>query len=272
MSVVLLQCPEGIQQGCNAPCLLCLQLQCVEHLKLRFIVTGNGYFSRCLVAAVRGSRCETTFGVVLNGNCEVMRRKFSSLPVELCRADAPHMLTDGPVEMVPVAGTSATVLVERPVARRRTSRRLLQTWERYVAVDRRRSIREDSAFCFQQSRTRMIHQSVFLGVLRMHSPALREDPRALMRTPRDCPKKSSATYVDARAVERQTVQQSSDTGSDCTSRPTNNNTRYTESKRQGSRALQFRRRIRQSEEEYWPSGAFSLSHPTTTGIAAADYA
>ncbi|KAA3673998.1 uncharacterized protein DEA37_0002466, partial [Paragonimus westermani] len=40
----------------------------------------------------------------------------------------------------------------------------------------------------------------------------------------------SATYVDARAVERETVDQSSDTGSDCTSRLTNFNTRYTERK------------------------------------------
>ncbi|KAA3670922.1 uncharacterized protein DEA37_0003470 [Paragonimus westermani] len=154
---------------------------------------------------------------------------------------------------------------------------------------------------------------MFLGVLRMHHPTLPRDPRTLMRTPRDYPKKyidsgvyvhfgiekallrhlslpgnddytsaqlqlhidrasivdehtvrrpgsrnlcayhkllnaheplpptapqyavidvaRTATYVDARAVERETVQQSSDTGSDCTSRLTNFNTRYIERKR-----------------------------------------
>ncbi|KAA3671376.1 uncharacterized protein DEA37_0010332 [Paragonimus westermani] len=77
------------------------------------------------------------------------------------------------------------------------SGRLLRTWERYVAVDRRRGIKEDLAFCFQQSHTRMIHQSMFLGVLRMHHPTLPRDPRTLMRTPRDCPKKYIGSGVYA---------------------------------------------------------------------------
>ncbi|KAA3670471.1 uncharacterized protein DEA37_0001345, partial [Paragonimus westermani] len=64
------------------------------------------------------------------------------------------------------------------------SGRLLRTWERYVAVDRRR------ATCAHDS-------SMFLGVLRMNHPTLPLDPRTLMRTPRDCPKKyiGSSVYV-----------------------------------------------------------------------------
>ncbi|KAA3672504.1 uncharacterized protein DEA37_0005461 [Paragonimus westermani] len=47
------------------------------------------------------------------------------------------------------------------------------------------------------SYTRMVHQSMFLGVLSMHHPTLPRDPRTLMRTPRDCPEKyiGSGVYV-----------------------------------------------------------------------------
>ncbi|KAA3671021.1 uncharacterized protein DEA37_0008656 [Paragonimus westermani] len=62
---------------------------------------------------------------------------FFQFSGEPCRADVLHVLTDGPVGMVPVAGKSTNVLVERLVPRRRTSRRLLRTWERHVAVDQR---------------------------------------------------------------------------------------------------------------------------------------
>ncbi|KAA3679679.1 uncharacterized protein DEA37_0006212 [Paragonimus westermani] len=111
--------------------------------------------------------------------------------VEPCRADLQRALKGQ------AAGTSTNVLVERSLARKRTSRRLLRTWERYVVVDRRRSIKEDLAFCFQQSHTRMIHQSMFLGVMRVNHPTLPRDPRTLMRPPRDCPKNyiGSGVYV-----------------------------------------------------------------------------
>ncbi|KAF7234519.1 hypothetical protein EG68_11844 [Paragonimus skrjabini miyazakii] len=150
-------------------------------------------------------------------------------------------------------------------------KRIPRPWERYVTVGRHRMIRNDLAFGFQQSRTRMIHQSMFLGVLRMYHPTLPRDSRTLMGTPRECPKRHTGpatdtarsrnlsachklllahealppttaqyavidlvrtnSYVDARAVERETVEQSSDATSDCTSRRTNFNTQYIERKR-----------------------------------------
>ncbi|KAF7233077.1 hypothetical protein EG68_09580 [Paragonimus skrjabini miyazakii] len=51
----------------------------------------------------------------------------------------------------------------------------------------------------------------------------------VVRTGRSCT--NYCSYVDARAVERETVEQSSDATSYCTSRLTNFNTRYTERKR-----------------------------------------
>ncbi|KAA3674130.1 uncharacterized protein DEA37_0004648 [Paragonimus westermani] len=92
-----------------------------------------------------------------------------------------------PLEILPVAGTSTTVLVERPFARKRTSRRLLRTWKRYFVVDRCRSIKKDLAPCFQQSHTRMIHHSMFIRVLGTHHTTPHRGPRTLIVTPRDCP-------------------------------------------------------------------------------------
>ncbi|KAA3671252.1 uncharacterized protein DEA37_0012402 [Paragonimus westermani] len=115
--------------------------------------------------------------------------------IEPCRADVPHVLTDDPVKMVPVAGTSTAVLVGRPVARKRTSSKrstvIGKPPFRKLApnLERRRGMKEDLAFCFQQLHTRTIHQSVFLGALRMHHPTLLLDPGPLMSAPRDCLKK-----------------------------------------------------------------------------------
>ncbi|KAF8572003.1 hypothetical protein P879_01950 [Paragonimus westermani] len=134
------------------------------------------------------------------------------LSSEHCCADVSHLLTDSPVEIVPVAGTSTTVsVVERPVARKRTSRRLRRTWERYVAVDRRRSIKKALAFCFQRSHTRMIHQSMFPGVLSMHHPTHPRDPRTLMGTPRDCPNKVPVRYSSDEDYDSQKDHQKKDT-------------------------------------------------------------
>ncbi|KAF5394570.1 hypothetical protein PHET_11052 [Paragonimus heterotremus] len=102
--------------------------------------------------------------------------------------------TDSAADIVPVATTTGTS-VEGPVARRRTLRHVLRPWERYVALNRLRTFTEDLAFCLQQSRTRMTHQSMFLGVLRIHHPTLPRDPRTLMSTLRHCPKRHTGSGV-----------------------------------------------------------------------------
>ncbi|KAA3680458.1 uncharacterized protein DEA37_0010210 [Paragonimus westermani] len=58
--------------------------------------------------------------------------------------------------------------------------------EQNVASERAMDHRMNST---TESHTRMIRQSMFLGVLRMHHSTLPRDRMTLMRTPRDCPKK-----------------------------------------------------------------------------------
>ncbi|KAF5395453.1 hypothetical protein PHET_12112 [Paragonimus heterotremus] len=84
---------------------------------------------------------------------------------------------------------TTTVTSKVPAKRKPIPRRTLRPWERYVAMGRHRTIAKDLAFCFRQSHTRMNHQSMFLGVLRMYHPTLPRDPGTLMRTPRECPKR-----------------------------------------------------------------------------------
>ncbi|KAF7240954.1 hypothetical protein EG68_10610 [Paragonimus skrjabini miyazakii] len=97
-------------------------------------------------------------------------------------------MADTELEIVPVSTTTATSL-GGPAKGKPISRRILRPWERYVAVGHHRTIRKDLGSCSQQSRTRVILQSVFLGVLRMYHPILPRDPWKLMGASRECPER-----------------------------------------------------------------------------------
>ncbi|KAF5402253.1 hypothetical protein PHET_04365 [Paragonimus heterotremus] len=107
---------------------------------------------------------------------------------ESCCSYVPHVMTDSEVDMVPVSTTTVTS-PEGPAKRKPISGHIIRPWERFTAMGRHRKIGKDLAFCFQQSHTRMNHQSMFLGVLRVYHPTLPRDLRTLMGTPRGCSKR-----------------------------------------------------------------------------------